>query len=50
MEKYNIINKSQYGFRSGISIADELADVTECINDNLEKFKKCAVVSIDLNI
>ena len=36
LEKYNIINKSQYCFRSGISTAGALADVTECNNDNLE--------------
>ena len=28
LEKYNIIHKSQYGFRSGISTAD----VIECIH------------------
>ena len=27
-------------FRSGISTADALADVTECINDTLEHFLK----------
>ena len=46
--KYNIINKSQYGFRSGLSTFDALADVIKCINDNLEHLKKCSVVSIDL--
>ena len=39
LEKYNIIHKSQCGFRSGIMTAD----VIECINENLEKLKKCAL-------
>ena len=48
LNKYSIIDKSQYGFRKNMSTGDALADVIETINDNLENLKKCSVVSIDL--
>ena len=38
LNKYSIIDKSQYGFRKNMSTGDALADVIETINDNLENF------------
>ena len=35
LNKYSIIDKSQYGFRKNMSTGDALADVIETINDNL---------------
>ena len=48
LNKYSIIDKSQYGFRKNMSTGDALADVIETINDHLQNLKKCSVVSIDL--
>ena len=48
LNKYLIIDKAQYGFRTNMFIGDVLANIMETIHDNLENLKKCSVVSIDL--
>ena len=48
LTKNDILSDSQYGFREGISSSDALMDLTESISESLERFEKCAVVSIDL--
>ena len=39
LNKYSIIYKAQYGFRTNMSTGDTLADVIETINGNLENLK-----------
>ena len=46
MEKNKIINKSQFGFKKGVSTSDALTDLTGTIASN--KMKYCAAISIDL--
>ena len=48
INKYNIINECQYGFRNNISTADAISETIEIINDKLESLHKCAIISIDL--
>ena len=38
LNKYSIIDKAQYEFRTNMSTGDVLADVIATINDNLENF------------
>ena len=46
MDKNKIINKSQFGFKKGVSISDALTDLTGTIASNILKY--CAAISIDL--
>ena len=46
MEKNKIINKSQFGFKKGVSTSDALIDLTGTIASN--KMKYCEAISIDL--
>ena len=48
LNKFNILNDNQYGFRKNLSTADALSDVLESVNTNLENLENCAIVSIDL--
>ena len=48
INKHNIINECQYGFRNNISTADAISETIEIISDKLESLKKCAIISIDL--
>ena len=48
INKYNIINECQYGFRNNISTADAISETVEIISDKLESLQKCAIISIDL--
>ena len=48
LNKFNILNDDQYGFRKNLSTADALSDVLESVNTNLENLENCAIVSIDL--
>ena len=48
LNKFNIINDTQYGFRKNVSTSDALSDVIETVNLNLEHLNNCAIVSIDL--
>ena len=46
MDKNKIINKSQFGFKKGVSTSDALTDLTGTIASN--KMKYCATISIDI--
>ena len=48
LNKFNILNDNQYGFRKNLSTADALSDVLKSVNTNLENLENCAIVSIDL--
>ena len=48
INKHNIINDCQYGFRNNISTADAISETIEIISDKLESLQKCAIISIDL--
>ena len=48
MEKNKIINKSQFGFKKGISTSDALTDLTGTIASH--KMKYCAAEYIDYNV
>ena len=48
INKHNIINDCQYGFRNNISTADAISETIEMISDKLESLQKCAIISIDL--
>ena len=48
LNKFNILNDNQYGFRKNLSTADALSDVLESVNKILENLENCAIVSIDL--
>ena len=48
INKHNIINECQYGFRNNISTADAISETIEIISDKLELKQKCAIISIDL--
>ena len=44
LNKFNILNDNQYGFRKNLSTADALSDVLESVNTNLENLENCAIV------
>ena len=46
INKHNIMNECQYGFRNNISTADAISETI--ISDILESLQKCAIISIDL--
>ena len=48
INKHNIINDCQYGFRNNISTADAISETVDIISDKLESLQKCAIISIDL--
>ena len=48
VNKFNILNDNQYGFRKKISTYDAFSGVLESANTHLENVDKCAIVSIDL--
>ena len=48
INKNNIINECQYGFRNNISTVDAISETIEIISDKLESLQKCAIISIDL--
>jgi exonuclease III len=49
LDKHNIINKSQFGFRKNHSTQDAIATITENIIDNLNHKINCNCVSLDLS-
>lgn len=48
LDKHNIINSSQYGFRQGLSTDDAIINVTKYVNDCFNKGEKCIGVFLDL--
>ena len=50
IDKYNIINNRQFGFRNNMSTIDAVNALIEEVNDNLDSKLKCSMVSLDLSI
>ncbi|CAH2096799.1 unnamed protein product [Euphydryas editha] len=48
LNKFNIISRSQYGFRKGISTEDAIGDLTKLIVQQVDKNQKCLMVFLDL--
>lgn len=48
LNKYNIISKSQYGFRKGISTEDAVTALCNHIVEHVDKGNKCLTVFLDL--
>lgn len=48
LNKYNLISKSQYGFRSGKSTNDAILEVSEFVVTNLDKGNKVLGIFLDL--
>lgn len=48
LNKYNILSKSQYGFRRGISTEDAITDLSSHIINKVDKNKKCLSIFLDL--
>lgn len=48
LEKYNILQPNQYGFRNGKSTSDAIEQVTSFIVNSLDKSKKCLGIFLDL--
>ena len=49
LDKHNILNKSQFGFRKNKSTNDAIATIIENIIDNLNNKTKCNCVLLDLS-
>ena len=48
INKYNILNNNQYGFRHNYSTEDALHHLSETVCDELENTNSCALLSIFL--
>jgi hypothetical protein len=49
LDKHNMLNKSQFGFRKNKSTNDAIATIIENIIDNLNNKTKCNCVLLDLS-
>lgn len=49
LEKYNIINRNQYGFQKGKNINQLLGNFANVINQNLSEQKQCLAMFIDFS-
>lgn len=48
LNKYNLLSKSQYGFRKGISTEDAILDLTSCITNYLDDKQKTMCIFLDI--
>jgi len=48
LEKYNLLNKNQFGFRKGLSTEDALCQLVRNVYKSFENNKKCLAIFLDL--
>lgn len=48
LKKFNILSKSQFGFRTGMSTEDAVAALTSVVAETLDNKSKCLAVFLDL--
>lgn len=48
LNKYNILAKTQFGFRKSLSTEDAIATLTSLIVENLDNAQKCLAIFLDL--
>lgn len=48
LQRFNILSKSQFGFRQGLSTEDAVTALTSLVTENVDKKLKCLTVFLDL--